>query len=128
MAHLRKWQSPRRATNAEEVYQAPRADGGLRGKPGSKARKRGEKPVETIRFPPEQEVSMSQVDPWEKAADCERALRITVDPVYRETLSNIREFWIALAHESRFLSDEALATQIETIGRLHAKFDRDAHA
>ncbi|HET9246350.1 MAG TPA: hypothetical protein VFO15_11155 [Xanthobacteraceae bacterium] len=71
---------------------------------------------------------MSQVDPWEKAADCERALRITVDPVYRETLSNIREFWIALAHESRFLSDEALATQIETIGRLHAKFDRDAHA
>jgi hypothetical protein len=71
---------------------------------------------------------MSQVDPWEKAADCERALRITVDPVHRETLSNIREFWIALAHESRFLSDEALATQIETIGRLHAKFDRDAHA
>jgi hypothetical protein len=128
MAHLRKWQSPRRATNAEEVYQAPRADGGLRGKPGSMARKRGENPVETIRFPPEQEVSMSQVDPWEKAADCERALRITVDPVYRETLSNIREFWIALAHESRFLSDEALATQIETIGRLHAKFDRDAHA
>jgi len=70
---------------------------------------------------------MSQVDPWEKAADCERALRITVDPVQRETLSNIREFWIALAHESRFLSDEALAIQIETIGRLHAKFDRDAH-
>ena len=58
---------------------------------------------------------MSQVDPWEKAADCERALRITVDPVYRETLSNIREFWIALAHESRFLSDEALATQIERL-------------
>ena len=33
---------------------------------------------------------MSQVDPWEKAADCERALRITVDPVHREALSNIR--------------------------------------
>jgi hypothetical protein len=40
-------------------------------------------------------------------------------------LSNIREFWIALAQESRFLSDDALAAQIETIGRLHAKFDRD---
>ena len=40
--------------------------------------------------------------------------------------SNIREFWIALAHKSRFLSDDALATQIETIGRLHAKLDRDA--
>jgi hypothetical protein len=92
---------------------------------GSKART---KSCRDDQVSPEQEVSMSQVDPWEKAADCERALRITVDPVYRETLSNIREFWIALAHESRFLSDEALATQIETIGRLHAKFDRDAHA
>jgi len=67
---------------------------------------------------------MSLVDPWEKAADCERALRITVDPVHREALSNIREFWIALAQESRFLSDEAVATQIETIGRLQARLDR----
>jgi hypothetical protein len=70
---------------------------------------------------------MPQIDPWEKAADCERALRITVDPIRRETLSNIREFWIALAQESRFLSDDALATQIETIGRLHAKLDREMH-
>jgi len=91
---------------------------------GSKARRKSCREDEVS---PEREVSMSQVDPWEKAADCERALRITVDPVQRETLSNIREFWIALAHESRFLSDEALAIQIETIGRLHAKFDRDAH-
>jgi hypothetical protein len=91
---------------------------------GSKARRKSCREDEVS---PEREVSMSQVDPWEKAADCERALRITVDPVHRETLSNIREFWIALAHESRFLSDEALATQIETISRLHAKFDRDAH-
>jgi hypothetical protein len=69
---------------------------------------------------------MAQVDPWEKAADCERAIRITLDPLHRETLTNIREFWIALAHKSRFLSEDALATQIETIGRLHAKLDRDA--
>ena len=69
---------------------------------------------------------MAQVDPWEKAADCERAIRITLDPLHRETLTNIREFWIALAHKSRFLSADALATQIETIGRLHAKLDRDA--
>jgi len=54
---------------------------------------------------------MSQVDPWD-----------------REALSNIREFWIALAQESRFLSDEALATQIETIGRLQARLDRDTPA
>jgi len=71
---------------------------------------------------------MPQVDPWEKAADCERALRITVDPIRRETLRNIREFWIVLAQESRFLSEEVLAAQIETIGRLHAKLDRAIHA
>jgi hypothetical protein len=41
----------------------------------------------------------------------------------RETLTNIREFWIALTEKSRFLSDDALTTQIETI---HAKLDRDA--
>src|SRR5690349_17494391 len=50
----------------------------------------------------EREVFMPQVDPWEKAADCERALRITIDPIHRETLSNIREFWIALAQEAGF--------------------------
>jgi hypothetical protein len=71
----------------------------------------------------EQEVFMPQVDPWEKAADCERAIRITLDPLHRETLTNIREFWIALTEKSRFLSDDALTTQIETI---HAKLDRDA--
>jgi hypothetical protein len=66
------------------------------------------------------------VDPWVKAADCERAIRITLDPLQRETVTNIREFSIALAQKSRSLSDDALATQIETIGRLHANLDRDA--
>src|SRR5262249_51872242 len=98
----------------------------LRGKPAPKAPASRQGLVGLVfRW---QEVSMPQVDPWEKAADCERALRITVDPIRRETLSNIREFWIALAQESRFLSEEVLAAQIETIGRLHARFDRDMHA
>jgi hypothetical protein len=69
---------------------------------------------------------MAQVDPWEKAADCERAIRLSLDPVHREALSNIREFWMALAHNSQFLSDEVLAAQIETVGRLHARFDLTA--
>jgi len=67
------------------------------------------------------EAAMFQVDPWEKAADCERALRISLDPVHREILTNIREFWIALANERPHLSDEELAKQAEAIGRLHAK-------
>jgi hypothetical protein len=63
---------------------------------------------------------MMQVDPWEKAADCERALRLVIDPVYRENLTNIREFWISLAHKRRSLSEQEFARQAETIGRLHA--------
>jgi hypothetical protein len=58
---------------------------------------------------------MSQLDPWEKAADCERALRITVDPIQRDILSNIREFWIALANERPFLSEEDLEAGIAVI-------------
>jgi hypothetical protein len=69
---------------------------------------------------------MAQVDPWEKTADCERAIRLSLDPIHREALSNIREFWIALAQKSQLLSEEALAIQIETIGRLHASFDPSA--
>jgi hypothetical protein len=63
---------------------------------------------------------MFQVDPWEKAADCERALRLTIDPIHRENLTSIREFWIALAHSRPFLSEHDFARQAEDIGRFHA--------
>ena len=63
---------------------------------------------------------MFQVDPWEKAADCERALRLAIDPVHRDRLGNIREFWISLANERPFLSEDEFARHAEAIGRLHA--------
>ena len=68
---------------------------------------------------------MFQVDPWEKAADCERAhceraLRLTIDPVHRENLANIREFWISLANARPFLSEGDFVKQVEAIGRFHA--------
>ena len=63
---------------------------------------------------------MSQIDPWEKAADCERALMLAHDPVYRGNLTNIREFWISLAHKRAFLTAAEFATEAEAIGRLHA--------
>ena len=63
---------------------------------------------------------MSQVDPWEKAADCERAMRISFDPAHRESLANIREFWISLANARPFLSDNEFTKEAETIARFHA--------
>lgn len=66
------------------------------------------------------------MDPWEKAADCERALRLTLDPVHREDLANIREFWISLANERPSLSEDEFAKQAEAIGRLHASLNAAA--
>ena len=63
---------------------------------------------------------MFQVDPWEKAADCARALAAATDPGKREILTSIGNLWIALANESRFLSEAELARQVEAIGRMHA--------
>jgi hypothetical protein len=64
---------------------------------------------------------MLQVDPWEKAADCERAMRISMDPVHRENLRNVREFWISLANAKPFLSEQQFAKEAEVIGRFHAR-------
>ena len=50
---------------------------------------------------------------------CERALRLTIDPVHRENLANIREFWISLANARPFLSEGDFVKQAEAIGRFH---------
>jgi len=64
---------------------------------------------------------MRQVDPWERAADCERALRLTLDPLHRDRLKDIREFWISLANARPFLSERQFAKEAEAIARIHAK-------
>jgi hypothetical protein len=66
------------------------------------------------------EDAMSQVDPWKKAADCERELRLVIEPVHRERIRNIREFWISLANERPFLSEDEFVRHAEVIGRHHA--------
>ena len=64
---------------------------------------------------------MFQLDPWERAADCERELRLTIDPTRREKLINIRDFWISLAHKRSFLSESEFVNEAQAITRLHAK-------
>jgi hypothetical protein len=48
-------------------------------------------------------------------------MRISIDPVHREHLRNIREFWISLANARRFLSEHEFAKEAEAIGRFHAE-------
>ena len=64
---------------------------------------------------------MFQIDPWEKAADCARALAAATEPKKREILTSIGNLWIALASESRFLSEMEFARQVEAIRRMHAE-------
>ena len=65
---------------------------------------------------------MSQTDPWEKAAECARAIEISIDPHRKDVLANLQQMWITLANQRSFLSLEERALEAEKIGRLHALF------
>jgi hypothetical protein len=65
---------------------------------------------------------MSQVDPWEKAADCARAIEISIDPHQKAVLSNLQQMWIALGNRRNFLNQHELAREVDKIGRLHCIF------
>ena len=67
---------------------------------------------------------MSRIDPWEKAADCERAIQAAADPQQKTILKNLRYLWIALANESDCMSADEFAHESETIGRLHVALAR----
>ena len=43
---------------------------------------------------------MAAIDPWEKAADCERAAQATLDPLRRNILLKLQSLWVTLANES----------------------------
>jgi hypothetical protein len=65
---------------------------------------------------------MSQIDPWEKAAECARAIQISIDPHRKAVLADLEQMWIALGNQRNFLTQEELAREAETISRLHATF------
>ena len=65
---------------------------------------------------------MSQVDPWEKAADCARAIEISIDPHQKAVLINLQQMWIGLGNQRDLLTQEELAREVEKIGRLQFKF------
>jgi hypothetical protein len=64
---------------------------------------------------------MSEIDPWEKAAECARAIQRTIDPHRRTVLTNLQKLWIALANERDFLTEEQVADEAEKIGRLQVE-------
>jgi hypothetical protein len=61
------------------------------------------------------------IDPWEKAAECERAIRISFDPHRKSILTNLRELWMTLANE-KSMGMPDWQVHAERIVGLHADF------
>jgi hypothetical protein len=62
---------------------------------------------------------MSLVDPWGKAAECERAIEVVADPERRVVLSSLRSLWIALGNEQSSFDGLERADQLSTIAQIH---------
>ncbi|HEY1361281.1 MAG TPA: hypothetical protein VGF60_03490 [Xanthobacteraceae bacterium] len=67
---------------------------------------------------------MAQNDPWERAAECQRAVQDEADPHRREMLTSLRNLWIALANERGLMTQAELSNQIASIGRIEAALPR----
>jgi hypothetical protein len=63
---------------------------------------------------------MSQIDPWEKAAQCVKALEMSSEPELRTLLEVIRDSWIGLANRRSLLTGAEFARQATRLGRMHA--------
>jgi hypothetical protein len=63
---------------------------------------------------------MLQVDPWGKAAECERAIEIVADPERRVVLDSLRSVWIALGNKQTSF-DSGRAGHISTIAQIHTE-------
>jgi hypothetical protein len=62
---------------------------------------------------------MLRVDPWDKAAECERAIEVVADPERRVVLESLRSLWIALGNEQPLFAERA--HQLPTIAQIHAE-------
>ena len=60
------------------------------------------------------------LDPWEKAAECERYLQAEVDTTHREIFTNFRDLWIGLANARNFLTAAEFDQQVETLNSVQA--------
>jgi hypothetical protein len=64
---------------------------------------------------------MLMVDPWTKAAECERAIELVADPERRIVLQSLRSFWIALCNAISILDEPLRANQLSIIAQIHTE-------
>jgi hypothetical protein len=64
---------------------------------------------------------MLQIDPWVKAAECERAIRVVADPERRSVLMSLRSLWVALGNEESICDKSKQTGQVPKIAQIHAE-------
>ena len=64
---------------------------------------------------------MLQVDPWSKAAECDRAIEFIADPERRIVLESLRSFWVALCNELSLLDQADRVGPLSTINQIHTE-------
>jgi hypothetical protein len=66
-----------------------------------------------------------RVDPWAKAAECDRAIELVADPERRIVLQSLRRLWIALCSEVSLGDAPDRAGRLSTITQIHAELMAD---
>ena len=69
---------------------------------------------------------MAAIEPWEKAADCERSAQASIDPHLKVILHRLRDLWIALGNERALMREADLAAKVEAINRMQLHLTRAA--
>ena len=64
---------------------------------------------------------MLHIDPWSKAAECDRAIELIADPERRVVLERLRSLWIALCNEWSPLDQADRARPLFNIAQIHTE-------
>lgn len=61
------------------------------------------------------------LDPWAKAAECERAIERVADPERRIVLESLRGVWIEVCDSLSFLDETDRSRDLTTIEQIHTE-------
>jgi hypothetical protein len=64
---------------------------------------------------------MLVLDPWTKAAECERAIERVADPERRIVLERLRCVWIEVCDSLSLLDEPDRANDLSTIDQIHTQ-------
>jgi hypothetical protein len=64
---------------------------------------------------------MVRLDPWDKAAECERAIEVIADPERRAVLNSLRSLWLALSNKQALFAPSGRAGPLWAISQIHTE-------